>query len=110
MQIKPDFLRINFLYSIHDIHRLLFLVPIIYAAYYYGMRATVIITIIALMTFLPRALFISPYPDPLLRMILFTAAAGTIGWLVAAVRRESEQRKKLESMLMNKRDRQNPER
>ncbi|MFC1985834.1 hypothetical protein ACFLUK_00470 [Chloroflexota bacterium] len=103
-----DFLRIKFFYGIHDIHRLLFLAPIIYTAYYYGMRATVIITIVALMIFLPRAIFISPYPDPLLRMILFTAAAGTIGCLVAAVRRESEQRKKLESMLINERDKQNP--
>ncbi|MFC2070595.1 hypothetical protein ACFLTB_05450 [Chloroflexota bacterium] len=99
-----DILRINFFYSVHDMHRLLFLVPIIYSAYVFGMRATIIITIFALMTFLPRAFLISPYPDPLLRMILFTIIAGTIGFLVALVRRESIRRRRLESQLTGERD------
>ena len=33
-------LRWGFFYSVHDIHRLLFLAPIIYSAYYFGIRAT----------------------------------------------------------------------
>jgi hypothetical protein len=99
-----DVLRVNFFYGVHDIHRLLFLAPIVYSAYCFGMRATVIVTIIALMTFLPRALFISPYPDPLLRMIVFTAIAGTIGYLVAVVRRETKRRIQLEAMLKEKED------
>ncbi len=94
-----DFLRSNFFHSVHDIHRLLFLVPILYAAHVSGIRATVITTIVTLMTFLPRALFISPYPDPVLRMILFTAAAGTMGYLVALVHKKSERCKQLESLL-----------
>jgi len=100
-----DVLRSNFFYSVHDIHRLLFLAPIIYAAYFFGIKATVIVVIIMLMTFLPRALFISPYPDPLVRMILFTLIAGTIGLLVAITRRESERRKSLEILLRDERDR-----
>jgi ABC-type spermidine/putrescine transport system permease subunit I len=97
-----DVLRVNFFYGVHDIHRLLFLAPIVYSAYYFGMRATVIVTIITLMTFLPRALFISPYPDPLLRMILFTVVAWTIGHLVALVRREQKRCIRLKEMLKEK--------
>ena len=97
-------LRWQFFYSVHDVHRLLFLAPIIYAAYVFGIKATVIITIISLMTFLPRALFISPYPDPLVRMVVFTLIAGIMGYLTAIVRRESERRAHLESLLTTERD------
>jgi PAS domain-containing protein len=99
-----DALRNNFFYSVHDFHRLLFLAPIIYAAYYFGMRATMIITILTVMVFLPRALFISPYPDPLLRMILFSIIAGIMGHLVALVRRETARRTRLETILTAERD------
>jgi hypothetical protein len=91
-----DFLRWDFLYSVHDIHRLVFLAPILYAAYYFGMRATVIIIILTICAFLPRALLISPYPDPLLRAGLFTIIAGVVGILFA---RECERRKQLERLL-----------
>lgn len=97
-------LRMKFFYSVHDVHRLLFLAPIIYAGYVFGTRATIIFTIISLMTFLPRALYVSPYPDALLRMILFTAIAGTMGYLVATVRKESERRNYLETLLKNEID------
>jgi len=83
-------LRWSFFYTVHDVHRMLFLIPIIYAAYVFGVRASLIITIIVLATFLPRALFISPYPDPLARMLVFTVAAGIMGYLTAYARRESE--------------------
>ncbi len=97
-------LRWQFFYGVHDIHRLLFMAPIIYAAYVFGIKATVIITIISLMTFLPRALFISPFPDPLARMVVFTLIAGTMGYLTAIVRRESERRTRLETLLASERD------
>ncbi len=97
-------LRWDFFYSVHDAHRLLFLAPIIYAAYVFGVKATVMITIISLMTFLPRGLFISPYPDPLARMLVFTLIAGIMGYLTAIVRRESERRTRLETLLRSERD------
>jgi hypothetical protein len=99
-----DILRANFFYGVHDIHRLLFLAPILYAAHVFGIRATIIVTIIAMMTFLPRALFISPYPDPLLRMVLFTVIAGTVGYLVALVRKKSRRCEYLESLLEEKKN------
>lgn len=98
-------LRLDFFYSVHDFHRLLFLAPLIYASYVFGMKAAVIITIITLMTFLPRAFMISPFPDPLLRMILFTIVAGAMAYLTARVRSESERRNKLEVALRSERDR-----
>jgi PAS domain-containing protein len=99
------FLRWEFFYSVHDIHRLLFLAPIIYAGYVFGIKATIIMTIIVLMTFLPRAIFISPFPDPLLRMVLFTIIAGSMGYLTARVREESKRRLRVESLLISERDR-----
>ena len=97
-------LRWEFFYGVHDIHRLLFLVPIIYAGYVFGVIATVIITIVAIMTFLPRAIFISPFPDPLLRTVLFTIIAGAMGYLTARVRSETERRSRLEALLISERD------
>jgi len=97
-------LRWEFFYGVHDIQRLLFLAPIIYAGYVFGVKATLIITIVAIMTFLPRALFISPFPDPLLRTVLFTIIAGTMGYLTAKARSESERRSRLEALLISERD------
>ena len=97
-------LRWDFLYGVHDVHRLLFLAPILYASYVFGAKATTFITIIALMTFLPRALFISPFPDPILRMVLFTIIAGAMGYLTAKAHGETEQHRRLEALLIDQRD------
>lgn len=80
-------LRWEFFYSVHDVQRLLFLAPVIYAAYRLGTRATIITTLIASMIMLPRALFVSPYPDPLLRMSVSILIIGIVGYLVATNRR-----------------------
>ena len=97
-------LRWSFFYGVHDIHRLLFLAPIIYAGYAFGIKSAVIITIVAIMTLLPRALFISTFPDPLLRTVLFIMIAGTMGYLTAKARSESERRSRLEALLISERD------
>jgi len=97
-------LRWQFFQSVHDVHRLIFLAPIIYAAYVFGIKATVIITIISMMTFLPRALFISPYPDPLVRMLVFIVIAGIMGYLTAIARKEFKRRNYLEALLTGERD------
>lgn len=91
-----DTLRLNFFYGIHDIHRLLFLAPIVYAGYTAGVRGTIIITLVSFVVFLPRAFYISPYPDPLLRMVIFTVFAGVIGYLVARLRAEQLKCRELE--------------
>jgi hypothetical protein len=99
-----DRLRASFFYGVHDIHRLLFLAPIIYAGYHARIRGAVIITLVSFLIFLPRAFFISPYPDPLLRMILFTVVAGVIGYLVARIRNEQERYQRLQEAVSGERD------
>ena len=79
-----DFLKsVTFFFGVHDVHRLLFLIPIMYAGYYFGIKPSIIITILAIGVFIPRSLFLSPYPDPLLRTGIFTIFAGVIGYLFA---------------------------
>jgi PAS domain-containing protein len=99
-----DALRWNFFYSVHDIHRLVFLAPIIYAGYVGRVKGAVIITLVTFTIFLPRAFLISPYPDPLLRMALFTISAGVIGILTGMVRNEIERTKQLRTTIRNERD------
>ena len=96
--------RREFFYGIHDVHRLLFLVPIIYAGYIARVKGAVIITLVSFAIFLPRAFFISPFPDPLLRMVLFTVIAGVIGSLVGIIRNESERARSLKAMVLEERD------
>lgn len=80
-----DCLRLGFFYGVHDVHRLIFLIPIIYTAYYFGFMPTIIIIILTICVFMPRALFISPYPDPFLRATLFTLVAAAVGIFIAVM-------------------------
>ncbi len=98
-------LRQDFFYGIHDIHRVLFLAPIIYAAHTARVKGALIITLVSLIIFMPRAFFISPFPDPLLRIVLFTTFAGLIGILVGIFRNRSERCRQLEAILAAERDR-----
>lgn len=97
-------LRSNFFYGVHDIHRLLFLAPIIYAGYTARVKGALIVTMVAFVIFLPRAFFISPFPDPLLRMVLFVIFAGVIGALVGTIRNQTVRSQQLEAMLTIERD------
>jgi PAS domain-containing protein len=99
-----DVLRTTFFYGVHDIHRLLFLAPIIYSGYTAGIRAAIIVTLVSFIIFLPRAFFISPYPDPLLRMVIFTLFAGVTGYLVARIRNEQEQSRQLKVTIESERN------
>ncbi|MFH1003609.1 MAG: hypothetical protein V1780_05635 [Chloroflexota bacterium] len=99
-----DAFRSSFFYGVHDIHRLLFLAPIIYAGYTARVRGALIVTMIAFIVFLPRAFFISPFPDPLLRMLIFTIFAGVIGALVGNARNQSERSRQLDAIIVRERD------
>ena len=96
--------RLRFFYTVHDIHRLFFLAPIIYAGYIFRVRGAVIVTIAAFIAFLPRAFIVSPYPDSVLRAVLFTMAAGVIGSLTGMIRNESDRRSHLEALVRDERD------
>jgi len=100
-----DAIRANFFYGIHDVHRLLFLAPIIYAGYTARIKGAIIITLVSFIIFLPRAFFISPYPDPLLRMVIFTVFAGIIGILVGSIRNQADKYQQLQATKTKERDR-----
>jgi len=88
-------LRKAFFYGVHDAQRLFFLAPIIYAGYFFRVRGAIIVTFAAFIVFLPRALFISEFPDPLLRPSLFAIGAVVMGILTGMIRNQSEERRLL---------------
>ena len=98
-------LRWQFLYGVHDVHRLFFLAPIIYAGHSFRVKGAVIITLAAFIVFLPRSLIVSPFPDPMLRMVLFTIVAGFMGCFTGVIRNEAERRSYLEALIRSERDR-----
>ena len=97
-------LRWEFFYGVHDIHRLFFLIPVIYTGYVFRIRWALVVTFIAFLVFLPRALFISPFSDPLIRIVLFTLLSGIVGTLTGLFRNESERRSSLEKTVKTERD------
>src|SRR4030042_1154454 len=99
-----DALRSEFFYGVHDVHRLLFLAPIIYAGYNARVKGAVIVTLVSFVIFLPRAFFISPFPDPLLRMVLFTITAGLIGSLTGVIRNQADRVKQLHVVMEDERN------
>jgi DNA-binding winged helix-turn-helix (wHTH) protein len=72
----------GFFYEVHDTQRLLFLIPIVYACFFFGLKEMLIVTAAAYVVFLPRALLLSPYADPLLRASFFIILAVVLGTLV----------------------------
>jgi PAS domain-containing protein len=99
-----DSLRWDIFYTVHDIHRLLFLAPILYAAYAFGLKATVIISLVVGGIWMPRALFFSPYSFPLLRALLSLAVEATMGVLAATTLRQYRRTARLEMQLSTDRD------
>jgi len=97
-------LHADFFYGVHDVHRIFFLAPIIYAGYVFRIRGALITTAAAFAVFLPRAFIISPFPDPILRVVFFTIVAGIISSLIGKARNEAERRRHLEALVENERD------
>jgi len=85
-------LRWDIFYTVHDPHRMLFLVPILYSSYYYRLRGAILANVISLLIFLPRAFSISLYPDPTLRMVAFVIVAIVLSMLAAAIFNERDKR------------------
>lgn len=98
-------LRLDFFYGVHDVHRLLFIIPIVYAGYVLGTRATILVTLVVGGICTPRALFISPYPDPILRPLIFIMIAGSLGYLAALLRTRLAKRTFTETMMKREIDR-----
>jgi len=69
----------------HDIHRTLFLLPMIYAAVAFRGWGALSISLVFLCVVLPRPFLGSPYPAPLLRPLLFVMLTTVIGFLTATL-------------------------
>jgi PAS domain S-box-containing protein len=60
---------------VHDLHRLLFLIPMLYCAAIFRFKGALVISVIIFCIVLPRAVFFSPNPDPVLRALIFSIIA-----------------------------------
>jgi signal transduction histidine kinase len=69
--------------GVHDLHRILFLIPIMHAALVYRVHGSLVASAAFFCVVLPRALYISPYPHPMLRALLSVASTTIIGILTA---------------------------
>jgi PAS domain S-box-containing protein len=67
----------------HDLHLLLFSIPLLYAAYVFRMRGVVITGIITMLVYVPRAIFTAPYLEGYFRAMMFTAFVLVMGVLIA---------------------------
>ena len=102
---KWDSLRFDIFYTVHDMHRLLFLAPILYAARVFGIRASLIVTLVSGGIWMPRALFISPYSFPVLRAVFTLVVEGITGTLMAMSVRQNRKIERLEKNVRADRDR-----
>jgi two-component system, NtrC family, sensor kinase len=73
--------------GVRDLHRTFFLIPIVYVALIFGRKGALLTSLAFLCVVLPRAFFLSPYPNPLLRASISVASSAIIGILVAAWRK-----------------------
>ena len=75
---------------IHDLHRTLFLIPMLYTAILFRLRGAVVVSLIVLCVVLPRALVFSPNPDPILRTVIFIVLASLATVLLSLERDRSQ--------------------
>jgi two-component system NtrC family sensor kinase len=89
----------SFFTTVHDLHRTLFLIPIIYAAWVFRVRGSLITSFVFLCVVLPRALLFSPYPEAIARSLLFVAVAAFISLFIATQLNRIEEGKKVRTEL-----------
>lgn len=89
----------SFFTTVHDLHRTLLLIPIIYAASVFRVRGSLITSLVFLCVILPRALLFSPYPEAIARSLLFVALAAFISLFIATQLNRIEEARKVRSEL-----------
>lgn len=83
----------------HDLHRALFLFPMIYAAVTFRAWGALSASFVLLCIVLPRAFFYSPYADPLTRSLLSTMLIIFVGFLIAILANRVEKEEKARAEL-----------
>lgn len=71
---------------VHDLHRSLFLIPLLYAGAVFRLWGALLSWLVFLAAILPRALFFSPNPDSLMRAGIFALVALMASVLIAMER------------------------
>jgi len=84
---------------VHDIHRTLFLFPIIYAAVAFRGWGALSTSFLFLCVVLPRPFLCSPYAAPLLRPLLFVLFTAFLGLLTAMLINRSEKEERAHAAL-----------
>jgi PAS domain S-box-containing protein len=72
----------------------LFFIPVLYAAHRFRIKGVIAITVISMLIFLPRALFISPYLSSLIRSIVFIIGLWFSGFFFTIALNAITERKK----------------
>ncbi|PIX27656.1 MAG: hypothetical protein COZ67_01145 [Chloroflexi bacterium CG_4_8_14_3_um_filter_45_15] len=73
----------SFFTGVHDMQRVLFFIPIVYAAVIFRVRGSLLTSFLFLCVVLPRALLFSPYSNPLARALSFVISAALFSLLIA---------------------------
>jgi signal transduction histidine kinase len=79
---------------LHDLHRVLFLLPVIYAALTFRVWGAIGTSFAFLLVVLPRTLY-SPYADPLLRPLIFVLFTALVGVLTAVLMDRIDEEKEI---------------
>jgi signal transduction histidine kinase len=97
---KTAFFGQSFFTGIHDLNRVIFLIPVIYASLVFRVRGSLITSLVFLIAVLPRAMFISTFPNPLARALTFVVFAALVGYLLAIELNRVEREKKIRDELV----------
>jgi len=100
--LKPQW---GIFYVVHDLHRLLFFIPVLYAAYIFRVKGAIVTAVISMLVFLYRAMIISPYAESLLRPIVFVIILGGVGILVSKLLDNVTERGQAEEALWKSKER-----
>jgi len=74
--------------TVHDVHRALFLIPIVYSTFIFRMRGGLITCLAFLLVVLPRAVACSQYPNSLMRTLVSVLSATFVSLLIAILLNE----------------------
>lgn len=94
----------GFLSSLHnfyglDFYAVVFFIPVVYAAYAFGIREAVLLAMAAVVIILPQAIGGSAYPNSLLRPAAFGVILSAVGATIALLQRNDQQRREVASEL-----------
>ncbi len=87
-------LRLDFFNGAHDIQRALFLIPVVYSGYTFGVKGAAIVILLSSLIVVPRFLLPSAAADSIIRVPLFIIFAGIVGFLSGVIGNKFSRRQK----------------